>query len=43
MGVVETYRQLISENRLHEAIKELDRLIEATPDDDALLFCPRKS
>ena len=42
MGVVETYRQLISENRLHEAIKELDRLIEATPDDDALLFARGK-
>lgn len=42
MGISNKYQQLVSENRLQEALDELDRLIEASPGDDGFLFARGK-
>lgn len=36
------YKQLISENRLEEALQVLDALLVASPEDDSLLFARGK-
>ena len=38
MAVMQNYRQLISENRLDEALSAINEMLAEAPEDDTLLF-----